>query len=269
MYRVIVMLICLAFVQVPIAAASDCELAEGYEQKAREAGEDYQVKALFFRRAIKACPESSDAYAELSLALLEMKNLEEAESVIKRGVEVDPDNSKIRRVYGDVLRAKKEFGLAVRQYEKALTYAKIPRHRFYALAHLGWAQHGLNNHTESTNAWVGALDIGLNFDPFTSRQLYNMVAWNYAVCRTNEICDGKLAVKFYNEIPKNNRTWYELGTGEAAYARMRDFDTAVRLQEESIALIESTDMPDKEGWLSGARERMALYKNARWYSMEQ
>ena len=258
--------VCLVLLQVSVANACDRNLANQYEQKARDTGEDYEQKALYYRKAINVCPKSPDAYAELSHALLQIKEVDEAESIIKRGVEIDPKYSKIRRIYGDVLRAQYDFSSASEQYEKALKYAKIPRHRFYALAHLGWAQHGLNNNTESTKSWVKALDIKINFEPFKNRRLYNMVAWNYAVCRTAEICDGATAVKFHNMIPSKNLTWYELGTGAAAHARMGDFITAVRLQEKSILLIQSTDIGDKENWLNGARDRLRLYKQEKPYT---
>lgn len=267
MYKGLLACVCLVLLQVPVANACDRDLANQYEQKARDAGENYEQKALYYRKAINECPKSPDAYAELSHALLQIKEVDEAESIIKRGVEIGPKYSKIRRIYGDVLRAQHDFSSASEQYEKALKYAKIPRHRFYALAHLGWAQHGLNNHTESTKSWAKALDINMNFEPFKNRQLYNMVAWNYAVCRTAEICDGGTAVKFHNMIPSKNQIWYELGTGAAAHARMGDFATAVRLQEKSIELIQSsTDIGDKEKWLNGARDRMKLYKQAKPYT---
>jgi len=267
MYKGLLACVCLVLLQVPVANACDRDLANQYEQKARDAGENYEQKALHYRKAINECPKSPDAYAELSHALLQIKEVDEAESIIKRGVEIGPKYSKIRRIYGDVLRAQHDFSSASEQYEKALKYAKIPRHRFYALAHLGWAQHGLNNHTESTKSWAKALDINMNFEPFKNRQLYNMVAWNYAVCRTAEICDGGTAVKFHNMIPSKNQIWYELGTGAAAHARMGDFATAVRLQEKSIELIQSsTDIGDKEKWLNGARDRMKLYKQAKPYT---
>ena len=255
-HKNILICVCLVLLQVSVANACDRNLANQYEQKARDAGRDYEQKALYYRKAINVCPKSPDAYAELSHALLQIKEVDEAESIIKRGVEIDPKYSKIRRIYGDVLRAQYDFSSASEQYEKALKYAKIPRHRFYALAHLGWAQHELNNNTESTKSWVKALDIKINFEPFKNRRLYNMVAWNYAVCRTAEICDGATAVNFHNMIPSKNLTWYELGTGAAAHARMGDFITAVRLQEKSILLIQSTDIGDKENWLNGARDRM-------------
>ena len=265
-HKGILICLCLALLQFSVAKACDRDLANQYEQKARDASEDYEQKSLYYRKAIKVCPKSPDAYAELSHALLQIKEVDEAESIIKRGVEIDPKYSKIRRIYGDVLRAQHELSSASEQYEKALKYAKIPRHRFYALAHLGWAQHGLNNHTESTNSWVKALDININFEPFKNRRLYNMVAWNYAVCRTAEICDGATAVKFHNRIPSKNQTWYELGTGAAAYARMGDFAAAVRLQEKSILLIQITDKRDKEKWLDSARDRMKLYKQEKPYT---
>lgn len=243
-----------------LAAACDRALANAYEQKARDAGDNYARKVRYYRNAIDVCPKTPITYADLSDALLHLNNIGEAESVIKRGVKVDPRHSEVRRVYGDVLRRKKEFSAAVEQYEKALQYAQIPRDRFYALAHRGWAQHRLGKIAESTRSWTDALDVNIVFDPVTNRKLYNMVAWNYAVCRTHEICDGAAAVEFYEMNPARNPTWYELGTGAAAYARSGDFAAAVRLQAASISMIESTDMPDREKWLRGARDRMRLFK---------
>lgn len=258
--------ICCCLASAPAAQACDWNLARTYEQKARDAGADYQRKALYFRKALGVCPKSTDSYAELSDALLKINEIDEAELVIKQGVDMDPRNSKIRRIYGDVLRKQGEPAAAVGQYERALRYARIPRHRFFALAHMGWVQHELGRHTQSTRYWEQALDIGINFEPFKDRGMYNMVAWNYAVCRTADVCDGAAAVAHHGKIPGGNQTWYELGTGAAAYARSGEFAAALKLQEQSIQLIRDGDMPDKDERLAGANHRMALYRQGMPYT---
>ena len=148
----------------------------------------------------------------------------------------------------------------------AVAYANIPRDRFYALAHRGWAHHGLDNHQQSTRSWVDALDIGIVFDPVTNRRLHNMVAWNHAVCRASSVCDGAVAVKFYEMIPSKRRTWYELGTGAAAYARSGDFETAVRLQRQSMSRLENSNVSNKDKWVDGAAMRLALYEQGKPYT---
>ena len=257
---------CLALSQVSVASACDRTLANAYEQNARDAGENHERKARYFRNAIEECPKTPKTYADLSDALLQLDEIDEAESVIKRGVKVDPMHSEVRRVYGDVLRKQNDLNSALEQYVLALRYAGIPRDRFYALAHMGWAHHGLGEHTESTKSWTAALNINIVFDPVTNRRLYNMVAWNHAVCRTTEVCDGTAAVEFHERNPVRYPAWNELGTGAAAYARLGNFAAAVALQKQSIALIRSTDIQDKDRWLEGAMERMKLYQQGIAYT---
>jgi len=257
---------CLLLYQNSDAFACDRGLANAWEQKARDAGENYERKVQYFRNAINECPKTPQAYADLSDALLHLGKPDEAESVIIRGVNVDPNHSEVRRVYGDVLLQQDKLGAALEQYEQALVSAKIPRDRFYALAQKGWVHHALDNHTESTKSWTAALNIDIVFDPVTNRRLYNMVAWNHAVCRAVEVCDGATAVSFYERNPVRNQAWNELGTGAAAYARLGDFATAVRLQEESVSLIQSTEIPNREKWLKGAIERIKLYQHGMPYT---
>lgn len=248
------------------AFACDRDLANAWEQKARDAGGNFESKAQYFRNAINECPKTPKTYADLSDALLHLEKADQAESVIEQGVDVDPKHSEVRRVYGDVLLQQGKLALALAQYERALEYAKIPRDRFYALANKGWVHHAFDDHTESTKSWTEALNIDIVFDPVTNRRLYNMVAWNHAVCRTPEVCDGAVAVGFYQRNPAKNPAWNEIGTGAAAYARQGRFATAIRLQEKSISSIQSTDIPNKGKWLEGARERMKLYQRGMPYS---
>lgn len=252
--------------QAPQARPCDRALADSYEQKARDAGRSHESRVQYFRNAIDVCPKTPSTYVELVETLLALERIAEAESTVRQGLKFGERHSGIRRVFGDVLRKNLQYDDALGQYELAVRYAAIPRDRFYALAHKGWAHHGLGQHTDSTKSWEDALAIGIVFDPVTNRRLHNMVAWNHAVCRTEYACSAAKAVDAYKRNPARRKTWYELGTGAAAFARAGDFESAVRLQEQSIALLDEADAADKGSRMEGARQRLALYRQARPYT---
>ena len=104
-----------------------------------------------------------------------------------------------------------------------------------------------------------SLEAGLESNP-DNAYLHNNKAWLLATCPDDAVRDGELAIEHATEACEltawNNFAYVD--TLAAAYAESGDFESAVKWQEEAIALA-----PD--GYHSEFRKRLRLFKAGKAY----
>jgi tetratricopeptide (TPR) repeat protein len=103
----------------------------------------------------------------------------------------------------------------------------------------------------------------------TAGEAYNDRAWLRATCPDTSIRNGQLAVKDATASCKitNFKNFYNVDTLAAAYAEAGDFDSALRYEEQAIALANPKAKDDREVafTLKGMQNRLVLYKQRRPY----
>jgi tetratricopeptide (TPR) repeat protein len=97
----------------------------------------------------------------------------------------------------------------------------------------------------------------------------NSLAWIHAADKNPALHDGKKAVAYAEKATASARHYTYLDTYAAALARDRQFDRAVKIEQEAIGLLEKdTGLPEanREAALQRFRKRLALYMSGQPYA---
>lgn len=97
-----------------------------------------------------------------------------------------------------------------------------------------------------------AIDLG----PGKRADVYGYIARFYATCKNKAYRNGQKAIKYATEACLNTEwknAWY-IDKLAAGYAEAGDFDSAVRMQQKAIAIVEAADKEDFQ-------KRLSMYMN--------
>jgi tetratricopeptide (TPR) repeat protein len=135
-----------------------------------------------------------------------------------------------------------------------------PKEQDYAAYLRGEALANSGKHEQAVVEWTRAADHG-------HAGAQNSLAWLYATAKAPELRDSKKAVAYAEKATATLHHFMYLDTLAASLARDQQFDRAVAIEEEALALLEKDQSwPDHEAVLTRFKNRLVLYKAGQPYT---
>jgi tetratricopeptide (TPR) repeat protein len=164
-------------------------------------------------------------------------------------MEINSGNAHAYALQGDIYFDKKEYHLAIADYDKALAIDETNEWLYLKRANYWY----VNGNFKSS---IFDLEKAFKLNP-SNFTVLNDFAWLLATCSDKPYRNGEKAVQLAEKAVKASRSAETLDTLAASYAEIGRFDDAVKIQEESI------DIQKKSGsnaFLSDSIERLKSYR---------
>ncbi len=213
------------------------------------AKKEYPVAVDLFTKVIGINPKLAGAYLNRGLAWKEIGNLENATIDVNKGMEIYAGNPLAYGLRGDIYFDKKEYDLAIADYDKALAIDQKNEWLYLKRANYWYV---IGNFKNS----IYDLEKAFKLNP-SNFIVLNDYAWLLATCSDRQYRNGEKSVQFAEKAMNASRSAGTLNTLAAAYAETGRFDDAVKIQEDSI------DIQKKTGsnvYLSDSIERLKNYR---------
>jgi HemY protein len=183
---------------------------------------DWSRAHQYFMRTIEFDPSSDQAYFQLGLILQNEYKLAEAEAMMLKALEFQPNNANVRNNLGVILLEQQRFDEAIESFKAALDIYPEHINAHYNLGMSFWAS---GNSSAAVAQYLKVLEIKPGW-----AMAANSLAW---ILATGDVALkwAKIAVQGKH---RNNPEY--LDTLAAAYAEMGEFETAVRIIQQAIAL---------------------------------
>jgi len=209
-----------------------------------------------FNRAVELDPQSATTLNNRSSVFFRMDEFDQAIDDLTTAIEIDPEFALAYHNRGYALNQQKKYEQAIQDLTDALRLN--PRYAS-ALKLRGDAHRKLGEYAEAKADYAQALQFDPR-DPLTR----NSMVWLLATCPDEEIRDGKRAVELAKVACEMTdfKNGICIDTLAAAHAEAGDFDRAVELQHQAIAL--DTPGHDKEM----AEKCLELYEDGEPYRVE-
>ncbi len=154
----------------------------------------------------------------------ERKGLELLTEGVKRGVVTG--NYYLGRAYERGMGVSRDYGRALDHYREAAMQGHAPSQG--ALGYLYRKGHGVQKDFIEAAKWYSlASEQG-------DATAANRLAWLLATCPVDDVCDGDVALEYAGLAVKTDRSASNLDTLAAAYARVGEFDRALRVIQEIL-----------------------------------
>lgn len=133
---------------------------------------NFEPSFLHFKKCMQIRPQSEDPYIDASLMLLSAKKLNDAEEIIKKGLEIKK-SPMLYYIYGKIALKNENFIKAKEMCEKAIS---LDPDLYPAYNTLGIALMNLNKPSEANTAFSAALAIYPNSAEILNNMGYSLIA---------------------------------------------------------------------------------------------
>ncbi len=133
---------------------------------------NWESSFLHFKKCMQIRPESEDPYIDVSLMLLSAKKINDAEQMVKRGLEIKK-SPMLYVVYGKIALHNENFWKAKEMLEKAIA---LDPELYPAYNSLGITLMKLNRFSEANTAFSAALSINPNSAEIMNNLGYSFMA---------------------------------------------------------------------------------------------
>lgn len=258
-----------------------------------------KTAAAVLKQVVKISPNNATAHYLLGAAYSDLSCYEDAIKAHKKAIRIDPHDADIHESLGDAYFNLGEYEQAIEAYKEAIRInpddADIHKRLGYAHNHRGVAYAEKCQYDRAISDFTKAIEINPRFaeayfnrgntfiakgqsdqaisDLTVAVKRYqedksdsnmNQLAWLYATCPLVELRNGQKAVELAKkacELSKWKNHLY-VDTLAAAYAEIRDFESAVNWQENAIVLLIEENRSKYEGEY---KNRLKLYQSGKPY----
>lgn len=243
--------------------------------------EEYDRAIADYNRAIELNANDALAYFGRGYIYEKKREYDQAISNYDKAIEIDPKFGLSYNNRGVALSKKKEYDKAIADYSKAI---QLNSRYDLAYCNRGYAYYGKGLYDQAISDYSKAIEINPRFAAAYNRRglaysvkglydnatddynkaieikpddslFYNNLAWLLATAKVPGVRDGRKAIELALKACQLS-DWKNPGhldTLAAAYARVNDFDNAVKWQEKAL---ESPGVTNKKGM----QQRLDLYK---------
>jgi regulator of sirC expression with transglutaminase-like and TPR domain len=212
---------------------------------------DYDNAIANYTQALAISPDYANALYQRGNALYLKGDDDSAIANFSRALELNPDDIEALFLRGTVWYMKGDYDNAIGDLSDVLELHPQHAEALY-LRGSSWYLSGY--YDMALADFSGALELNTEL-----AEVYNDIAWLFATCPVDRYRDGEKAVMFVQkalELQPDSRQYY-LDTLAAAYAETGDFQKAVVIQEEAIALLQAEFSPEE---LFKYMQRLEQYK---------
>jgi tetratricopeptide (TPR) repeat protein len=225
------------------------KVAEAYGNRGLAYGRkgQYDLAIADFNKAIEINPKVAEVYGNRAIAYGRKGQHDLAIADFNKVIEINPRDAIAYGSRGIAYRTKGQHDLAIADFNKAI---EINPRDAIAYRNRGIAYGMKGQHDLAIADFNKAIEI----NPMNDRA-YNSLAWLFATAEVSDFRNGKRAVELALRACElshwKNLNFYD--TLAAAYARVGDFENAVKYQQKAL---ESPELAkDKE-----AQQRLNLYR---------
>jgi len=232
---------------------------------------EYEQAIEAYKNAIRIDPDYTDASENIGNAYYNLEKYEQAIEAYKEAIRIDPNDEDIHESLGDAYFNLGEYEQAIEAYAEKCQYDRaisdftkaIEINPRFAEAYFNRGNTFIAK-GQSDQA-ISDLTVAVKrYQEDKSDSNMNQLAWLYATCPLVELRNGQKAVELAKkacELSKWKNHLY-VDTLAAAYAEIRDFESAVNWQENAIVLLIEENRSKYEGEY---KNRLKLYQSGKPY----
>ena len=209
---------------------------------------EYDQAILDFDKALQINPMNAEAYNNRGSVYGEKGRYDQAISDFCKALEISPMYAEAYYNRGVTYNRRGQSDQAILDFEKALEINPRLAEAYYSR---GLVYDGKGQYDQAISDYNKAIEINPRFvNP------YNEIAWLLATAKASHYRDGKKALELSLKACELSewKTPNYLDTLAAAYARVGDFDNAVRWQKK---VLESPEFSNDKA----AQQRLNLYRS--------